>query len=102
NGDNIINAADAAFQSLRVWQDLNQDGISQANELRTLEELGIQSLDLAYKDVNKNLGNGNTLAQQGSYTKTDGTTAKMGDLLLAADNLHSRFKDKVELTAEQA
>ncbi|HGO9333851.1 TPA: hypothetical protein ACLBJJ_002138, partial [Neisseria meningitidis] len=82
--------------------DLNQDGISQANELRTLEELGIQSLDLAYKDVNKNLGNGNTLAQQGSYTKTDGTTAKMGDLLLAADNLHSRFKDKVELTAEQA
>ncbi|EOB53782.1 putative iron-regulated protein frpC [Neisseria meningitidis 75643] len=26
----------------------------------------------------------------------------MGDLLLAADNLHSRFKDKVELTAEQA
>ncbi|WP_260254377.1 calcium-binding protein, partial [Neisseria meningitidis] len=102
NGDNIINAADAAFQSLRVWQDLNQDGISQANELRTLEELGIQSLDLAYKDVNKNLGNGNTLAQQGSYTKTNGTTAKMGDLLLAADNLHSRFKDKVELTAEQA
>ncbi|EJU75835.1 calcium-binding protein [Neisseria meningitidis] len=102
NGDNIINAADAAFQTLRVWQDLNQDGISQTNELRTLEELGIQSLDLAYKDVNKNLGNGNTLAQQGSYTKTDGTTAKMGDLLLAADNLHSRFKDKVELTAEQA
>lgn len=48
NGDNIINAADAAFQSLRVWQDLNQDGISQANELRTLKELGIQSLDVAY------------------------------------------------------
>ena len=102
NGDGIVSAADAAFQTLRVWQDLNQDGISQANELRILEELGIQSLDVAYKGVNKNLGNGNTLAQQGSYTKTDGTTAQAGDLLLAADNLHSRFKDKVELTAEQA
>ena len=102
NGDGIVSAADAAFQTLRVWQDLNQDGISQANELRTLEELGIQSLDVAYKDVNKNLGNGNTLAQQGSYTKKDGTTAQAGDLLLAADNLHSRFKDKVELTDEQA
>ena len=102
NGDGIVSAADAAFQTLRVWQDLNQDGISQTNELRTLEELGIQSLDVAYKDVNKNLGNGNTLAQQGSYTKKDGTTAQAGDLLLAADNLHSRFKDKVELTAEQA
>ena len=102
NGDGIVSAADAAFQTLRVWQDLNQDGISQTNELRTLEELGIQSLDVAYKDVNKNLGNGNTLAQQGSYTKKDGTTAQAGDLLLAADNLHSRFKDKVELTDEQA
>lgn len=37
------------------------------------------------KDVNKNLGNGNTLAQQGSYTKKDGTTAQAGDSLLAAD-----------------
>ena len=99
NGDGIVSAADAAFQTLRVWQDLNQDGISQTNELRTLEELGIQSLDVAYKDANKNFGNGNTLAQQGSYTKTDGTTAQAGDLLLAADNLHSRFKDKMLLTA---
>ena len=102
NGDGIVSAADTAFQTLRVWQDLNQDGISQNNELRTLEELGIQSLNVAYKDVNQNLGNGNTLAQQGSYTKKDGTTAQAGDLLLAADNLYSRFKDKVELTDEQA
>ena len=74
---------------------LNQDGISQTNELRTLEELGIQSLDIAYKDVNKNLSNCNTLAQQGSYTKKDGTTAQAGNLLLAADNLHSRLTDKM-------
>ena len=58
-------------------------------------------MDLAYKDVNKNLGNGNTLAQQGSYTKTDGTTAQAGDLLLAADKLYSRFVERVELTTEQ-
>ena len=102
NGDKVISAADAAFSSLRVWRDLNQDGISQADELRTLEESGILSLNVDYKDINKNLGNGNTLAQEGSYTKTDGKAAQMGDLLLAADNLHSRFKDKIELTAEQA
>ncbi|ADY95429.1 iron-regulated protein frpA [Neisseria meningitidis H44/76] len=47
------------------------------------------------KYVNKNLGNSNTLAQQGSYTKKDGTTAQAGDLLLAADNLHSRLTDKM-------
>ena len=102
NGDKVISAADAAFSSLRVWRDLNQDGISQADELRTLEESGILSLNVDYKDINKNLDNGNTLAQEGSYTKTDGKAAQMGDLLLAADNLHSRFKDKIELTAGQA
>ena len=102
NGDGKIDASDAAFADLRVWRDLNQDGESQSNELLTLQDLGIQSLNTAYKDSNKNLGNGNTLAQTGSYTKTDGTTADMGDLLLAHDGLHSRFTDKVELTAEQA
>ena len=102
NGDGKIDASDAAFADLRVWRDLNQDGESQSNELLTLQDLGIQSLNTAYKDGNKNLGNGNTLAQTGSYTKTDGTTADMGDLLLAHDALHSRFTDKVELTAEQA
>ena len=102
NGDGKIDASDAAFADLRVWRDLNQDGESQSNELLTLQDLGIQSLNTAYKDSNKNLGNGNTLAQTGSYTKTDGTTADMGDLLLAHDALHSRFTDKVELTAEQA
>ena len=102
NGDGKIDASDAAFADLRVWRDLNQDSESQSNELLTLQDLGIQSLNTAYKDGNKNLGNGNTLAQTGSYTKTDGTTADMGDLLLAHDALHSRFTDKVELTAEQA
>lgn len=101
NSNGIIRATDAIFQSLRVWLDLNQVGIFQANEMCNLGKLGIQSLDVAYKDANKNLGNGNTLAQQGSYTKTDGTTAQVGDLLLAVDNLYSRFVERVELTAEQ-
>ena len=102
NGDKIINAADRTFKTLRVWQDRNQDGISQANELRTLTELGIQSLDISYKDIDKNLGNGNILAQQGSYTKTNGTKAQMGDLLLEVNTLYSRFKDNVKITPEQA
>lgn len=30
NGDGVIDASDAVFGQLRIWQDLNQDGISQA------------------------------------------------------------------------
>lgn len=86
---------------LKVLRDLNQDGVSQEGELFALKDLNIQSLDVTYQDVNTRLGNGNTLAQKGSYTLADGTTREMGDLLLDADHLHSRFTDSVKLTEEQ-
>ena len=102
NGDKVIDAKDAAFKELRVWRDINQDGISQNNELFTLQSLGIKSFNTAYTNTRHNLGNGNTLVQKGSYTKADGTNAVMGDLELAADKIYSDFTDKVELTAAQA
>lgn len=102
NSDGKVDASDKAFNELKVWIDANSDGISQASELRTLMDLDIQSLDVAYKDVNQNLGNGNSIQQLGSYTKTDGSTAQMGDAWFAADKLYSRFIDKIDMTAEQA
>ncbi len=91
NSDGKVDAQDADFAKLKVWRDLNQDGVSQEGELFTLAELNIQSLDVAYQDMDTRLGNGNILAQKGSYTTTDGETREMGDLLLAADHLHSRY-----------
>lgn len=46
NHDNVIDANDARFADLRVWTDTNQDGISQADELHTLNELGIKAIHL--------------------------------------------------------
>ncbi|MDK4679922.1 calcium-binding protein [Kingella negevensis] len=101
NHDNLINQADELFSSLKVWQDINQDGISQSNELFTLQALGIQSLNLEHQENSKDLGNGNRLTHIGSYTKTDGTTGEMGDVEFAANSLYSRYTDTVELTPEQ-
>ena len=41
NGDGKVDAADEQFADLRVWRDLNSDGISTASELFTLEELAL-------------------------------------------------------------
>ena len=47
NADGVIDANDAIFSSLRVWQDLDQDAEVDAGELSTLSDLGIASLSLA-------------------------------------------------------
>ena len=55
----VISAADAIFTSLRLWQDLNHNGISEPSELKTLSQLGAASLELDYKESKRTDGHGN-------------------------------------------
>ncbi|MBS9541915.1 hypothetical protein Q4R42_05165 [Morganella morganii subsp. sibonii] len=46
NNDHLINQDDIAWSALLVWQDVNSDGISQSDELLSLESIGIVSVEL--------------------------------------------------------
>ncbi|WP_239324785.1 calcium-binding protein [Snodgrassella gandavensis] len=101
NGDGRVDAQDAHFDQLRVWRDLNQDGICQSNELFTLEQVGVKALNLENKNSNTSLNNGNTLAQIGSYETTDGQTRTMGDVNFEHKPVFSEYAEEVKLTEEQ-
>ena len=104
NGDGLVNTSDAHWSSLRLWRDLNQDGVSQADELFTLESQNIASLTVAKTENSKTLSNGNQIADLGSYTRTDGSTGElgevsgMGDVNLASNPFYSDFTDPITLT----
>jgi hypothetical protein len=57
NADGKIDALDEVFANLQIWRDLNQDGISQSEELLTLSDLNIASINLQNTKNNTNLNN---------------------------------------------
>ena len=49
NGDGLITPSDTIFASLRLWQDRNHNGISEAGDLLSLQAVGLKTIELNYK-----------------------------------------------------
>ncbi|MDE1153537.1 MAG: type I secretion C-terminal target domain-containing protein [Micavibrio sp.] len=78
NHDGVINANDAAFKDLVIWQDTNQNGVSDAGELHHLGDYGIDSISLTTTAVNQTIGD-STVTTVSTVTYADGHTTQAGD-----------------------
>jgi Ca2+-binding RTX toxin-like protein len=87
NGDGQITSLDGAFAELRVWKDTDGDAQTDAGELLTLTQAGVQSISVGYTDQAAQQGEasttdtqGNQHRQVGSYTTTTGATRGATDV----------------------
>lgn len=98
NSDGLFDASDAQYGNVQVWRDLNQNGISETNELKTLAETGVASIDLNAAASSTNLAGGNRMVATGTYTRTDGIIRQAASLDLATGHFWREFGDTVPLT----
>jgi len=87
NRDGRIDAADAVFENLRIWRDLNQDGISQQDEISSLADNEIVSISVVSQTLFRDLGNGNVQTAAGSFIRRDGTGGASGESSRVVGNL---------------
>src|SRR5665213_3123814 len=53
NGDGWIDAQDAIWEKLLLWQDANHNGVTDNGELHALDELGIKRISIRYHEDRK-------------------------------------------------
>ncbi len=87
NSDGLLSGADEDFSGFGVWQDLDQNGVSDEGEFSYLTDLGIAQLSLTTDGAGYVAAGGDVeVVGTASYTKSDGSTADLADVMLATSD----------------
>ncbi|MFO1258044.1 MAG: Ig-like domain-containing protein [Gammaproteobacteria bacterium] len=88
NHDSKLDRFDSDWSQFGIWQDVNQNGLSEEGELLTLEQLNIESINLVALDE-PTIVEGNLIYTSITITRTDGTTINAYDVGLGYEQLSS-------------
>ncbi|HEX8193050.1 MAG TPA: calcium-binding protein, partial [Allosphingosinicella sp.] len=100
--DGKISAADAVWGDLRMWQDVNSNGKTDAGELRTMADVGILSIDLAKLAMNAVTPQGALLRARGGFERADGRTGQFYEAIFESDEVDTRYRGETGLADWQA
>lgn len=84
NGDKRLDGDDAAYWSLELWADRNQDGYASAEERQSLADAGIESIDLDPAHILIGTVAGQSEVKGVVATYADGSERTLWDVPLAA------------------
>lgn len=105
NIDGVFDANDDLYDQIKVWRDINQDGISQLSELNSLKSLAIKSIRIDANPTSENHNN-NIISAVGQFTFEDGHTGTLNDnqslaanLDLASSPFHRQF-ESIDVSSE--
>ncbi|WP_404403447.1 polymorphic toxin-type HINT domain-containing protein [Pelagibacterium halotolerans] len=93
NGDGMLTSADAEWSKFGVWQDINQDGVTDDGEFLSLDDMGITSIVLSSDGVERDLGNGAMSHGTGTFTNADGQAGSFADASLEISASSVRLAD---------
>ena len=101
NLDGKVDVTDTGFADLRVWRDLDGDGVGIESELFSLTALGIESIGLAFTRQETMVGQ-NLVMDVGQYTLTgNATPQEISDVYFAIDKFDTRdLNGDIEIPAD--
>ena len=74
NQDGIVDNGDSIFSTLRLWQDMNHNGVAENSELHTLAQLNVAGFDLDFKDSKRVDEFGNEFRYRGKVRDSKGSS----------------------------
>jgi hypothetical protein len=72
NEDGVITGNDSIFTQLRLWHDLDHNGVAETSELRGLTAEGVMTIRLDYKESNRTDSFGNQFRYRAKVTDAHG------------------------------
>ncbi|MEM5494468.1 calcium-binding protein [Hoeflea sp. AS16] len=101
DGDGDVDADDG-FDDLMVWQDSNENHVTDVGELQSVSARGITSISLSASDLaTPDVVNGNNILRTGSYTMSDGSVHTVADVVLKTENQNTRYTGSpIEVAAQ--
>ena len=101
NHDGVIDQNDENWSKLKLWQDSENDGISQSDELTSFEEVAIKSIALNYQEQDVTDENGNQHLQSAIVHWKDGRETVIEDIWFQTNQTLTKSTKTLDLTDEE-